>query len=86
MNKQLLDVHGEPIRSVTTKQFDPRLVAALAILEPLLNESGLSLFCLKCHALGLPDGVRGRSGVGEYVLDCGCSHRVLTTQGLGTIQ
>lgn len=70
----------------TTKQYDPRLVAALAILQPLLSENGLSLFCLKCQSLGMPDGVRGYSAPGEYVLDCGCSHRVLTDRGKGTIQ
>lgn len=86
MSNLLFGPNGKAVGTQVTKQYDPRLVAALAILQPLLDEQGLSLFCLKCQALGMKDGVRGFSSPGEYVLDCGCSHRVLSANGKATIQ
>lgn len=70
----------------TEKQYDPRLVAMLAMLASLLKEQGLSLYCMKCHALGLPDGVEGLSAPGQYILQCGCTRRTLDTRGKATIQ
>jgi len=86
MSNSIFGPNGRIAHEQVTKQYDPRLVAALAILQPLLDEQGLSLFCVKCHSLGIPDGVRGMSAPGHYILDCGCSHRVLTDRGKGSIQ
>lgn len=83
MSNVILDLNGHRLKSEST--YDPRLVAALAILDPLLREQGLSLYCMKCHALGQPDGVRGLSAAGEYILECGCSRRTLTARGKATI-
>lgn len=74
----------QPARTET--QYDPRLVAMLAMLAPVLSEHGLSLYCMKCHALGMPDGVEGLSTPGAYILQCGCSRRTLTTKGKATVQ
>ena len=52
---------------------------SLATLEPLLRELGLSLYCMRCHGLGMPDGVQGNNDPkGDKVeINCGCSHRIL---------
>lgn len=69
------------------KQYDPRLVKLLLALDGVLHEQGLGLFCVKCHRLGLRDGVRGDSTPEEYVLECGCARRSWKVEtGLCTVQ
>lgn len=84
MSNLIFDLNGQRAKRET--EYDPRLVAALAILEPLLKEQGLSLYCVRCHAIGQPDGLRGLSAPGAYILECGCSRRTLTARGKATIQ
>ncbi len=86
MSNVILNARGESARLKQEAQYDPRLIMALKILEPLLQQQGLSLYCMKCHALGLPDGVRGFSEIDNYVLDCGCTHRTFTARGKVTVQ
>lgn len=85
MSNLILNPQGLNARQVE-KQYDPRLIVMLALLTPLLKEQGISLYCQKCHALGLPDGVQGLSAPGQYILQCGCSRRTLDTRGKATIQ
>ena len=69
------------------KQYDPRLAKLLMALDHVLHEQGLGLFCVKCHRLGLPDGVKGDSTPEEYVLECGCARRSWKIEtGLCTVQ
>lgn len=62
----------------TETSFDPRLVELLIALSDLLRQNGLGLFCMKCHRLGLPDGVKtdNRPESDTYRLSCGCATRV----------
>jgi hypothetical protein len=69
------------------KQYDPKLAKLLMLLDQVLHEQGLGLFCTRCNKLGMKDGVRGLSTDQEYVLECGCTRRSWTVdQGKGTVQ
>ena len=74
----ILDPQGRPTRKVTETTFPPKLVEMLIALDGLLRQNGLSLFCMKCHRLGLPDGVQAdnRPESDTYRLSCGCATRV----------
>jgi len=74
----ILDASGRKANRVTETDFDPRLVQRLIELNDLLKQNGLSLFCLKCHRLGQPDGVTAdnRPDSDTYRLSCGCATRV----------
>ena len=52
-------------------------VQALIAIEPILRRLGLSLYCLRCHANGDPDGVRANNATDapELVVTCGCAVR-----------
>jgi len=68
------------------KQYDPKLMQLLMVLDDVLHEQGLGLFCTKCHRLGIPDGVRGMSSPEEYVLECGCARRTFRPTGKATVE
>jgi hypothetical protein len=74
----LIDGNGRALKlSTTTTTFDPRLVRMLIALEDVLRQNGLSLFCTKCHRLGLPDGVKADNDPASdiFTLSCGCARR-----------
>jgi hypothetical protein len=52
-------------------------VTLLIAIEPVLRRLGLSLYCLRCHANGNPDGVRAGNHMTdpELVIECGCMTR-----------
>jgi hypothetical protein len=54
-----------------------REVNLLIAIEPVLKRLGLSLYCVRCHAKGIPDGVRALNAPGdtELVVECGCMTR-----------
>jgi hypothetical protein len=54
-----------------------REVELLIAIEPVLRRLGLSLYCLRCHATGQPDGVRANNAPDdkELVVECGCMTR-----------
>lgn len=53
------------------------MVRVLAELETFRRQLGLSLYCVRCQALGMKDGVQGGNDPKgkEFVLACGCSVR-----------
>lgn len=74
----IVDAAGRPaVTGQTTTTFSPQLVAALVALSDLLQQNGLGLFCMKCHRLGLPDGVQcdNRPDDDVYRMTCGCAVR-----------
>lgn len=81
----ILKPDGSPTTAQREQQYDPRLVGALGMLEKFLRDNGLGLFCMRCHRLGLKDGVQGNSGPDEYVLQCGCTRRTLSRSGLAKV-
>jgi hypothetical protein len=54
-----------------------REVEQLMAIEPVLRRLGLSLYCIRCHATGQPDGVRANNApdASELVVECGCMTR-----------
>lgn len=74
----ILDMNGRAATKQTEATFDPRLVEMLIALNDVLQQNGLGLFCMKCHRLGNPDGVKADNTAGSdvYRLSCGCSTRV----------
>ena len=52
-------------------------VAALIRVEPVLQRLGLSLYCIRCHGRGDPDGVRALNGPEDpvWTVECGCMIR-----------
>jgi hypothetical protein len=52
-------------------------VELLMAIEPVLRRLGMSLYCVRCHAKGIPDGVRADNtpGAKELVVECGCMTR-----------
>jgi hypothetical protein len=76
----LVNAHGLPLRkqvqSLTRAQ-----VKALIDLDPLLRSLGLSLYCVNCQRLGLPDGVQGDNDPNALTLKvtCSCTDRVFST-------
>lgn len=52
-------------------------VVAMIKIEPILRRLGLSLYCLRCHAMGQKDGVRALNHPDdpELKLECGCTVR-----------
>lgn len=62
---------------VTETRFDPRLLVMLRALDDVLRQNGLGLHCMKCHRLGLPDGVvcDNVQGSDTFRLICGCATR-----------
>jgi hypothetical protein len=52
-------------------------VHLLIAIEPVLRRLGLSLYCVRCHAKGIPDGVRADNSETdkELVVECGCMTR-----------
>jgi hypothetical protein len=66
---------------ITTKlermDLSRREVELLIAIEPVLRRLGLSLYCLRCHATGQPDGVRANNAEDdkELVVECGCMTR-----------
>lgn len=73
----LVDAQGQVLRRQTETRFDPRLVQMLIALSDVLNQNGLGLFCMKCHRLGLPDGVKAdnRPDDDQFRLTCACAVR-----------
>lgn len=69
---------GRPATKTTETDFSPKLVEMLIALDDLLRQNGLSLFCMKCHRLGMEDGVKAdnRQDSDTYRLSCGCATRV----------
>jgi hypothetical protein len=55
-------------------------VQLLIAIEPVLRRLGMSLYCLRCHAKGIPDGVRAMNApeAREVVVECGCMTRRYT--------
>ena len=53
-------------------------VMGLINIEPILKRLNLSLYCMKCHAQGRPDGVRANNSESdaELIVECGCTTRV----------
>jgi len=76
----ILRSDGMAARQVV-KQYDPRLIVMLRALSDVLNENGIGLFCMRCHRLGIKDGVQGQSTESEYVLECGCTRRSFKPSG-----
>lgn len=74
----IIDVNGRALKPNTETRFDPKLVEMLIGLDDLLRQNGLGLFCIKCHRLGMPDGVKAdnRPDSDTYRLSCGCATRV----------
>lgn len=66
---------------ITTKlermEMSRKEVEQLMAIEPVLRRLGLSLYCLRCHATGQPDGVRANNSpdAKELVVECGCMTR-----------
>ena len=52
-------------------------VQQLIAIEAVLHRLGLSLFCLRCQARGIPDGVRANNDpqAKELIVACGCMVR-----------
>ena len=69
---------------ITTKlermEMSRKEVDLLIAIEPVLRRLGLSLYCLRCHATGQPDGVRANNAKDdtELVVECGCMTRRYT--------
>ncbi len=79
----ILDPTGTPVKSkVTETTLEPRLVTMLAELEGVLQQTGLTLTCIRCRAFGLPDLARGSvSDSGAiFSVTCSCSSRVCDTR------
>lgn len=76
----IVDPGGMPATRTTETVFDPRLVLMLMGLSDLLQQNGLGLFCMKCHRLGIDDGVKAdnRPDSDTFRLICGCATRVFT--------
>lgn len=74
----ILDADGRAVKKNTETRFDPKLVAMLIALSDVLQQNGLGLFCMKCHRLGLPDGMalNNRPESDTYTMTCGCATRV----------
>lgn len=74
----ILDANGRAATKTTETRFDPRLVEMLIALDDVLRQNGLGLFCMKCHRLGIDDGVKAdnRPESDVYRLSCGCATRV----------
>lgn len=81
----ILRTDGMSARQVV-KQYDPRLIVLLRTLSDVLNENGIGLFCIRCHRLGIKDGVQGKSTDNEYVLECGCTRRTFKPTGAAKLQ
>ena len=56
-----------------TKDETQQLIA----IEAVMRRLGLSFYCIRCHGLGLPDGVRASNDpqAKELVVSCGCMVR-----------
>jgi hypothetical protein len=54
-----------------------REVDLLIAIEPVLKRLGMSLYCVRCHAKGIPDGVRALNHPAdkELIVECGCTTR-----------
>jgi hypothetical protein len=78
----ILDPNGRAAKKNTETTFDPKLVLMLMALSDLLQQNGIGLFCMKCHRLGLPDGLESNNSEGSstYKLTCGCATRVFNKQ------
>jgi hypothetical protein len=52
-------------------------VELLMAIEPVLKRLGMSLYCVRCHAKGIPDGVRANNAPTDHelVVECGCMTR-----------
>jgi hypothetical protein len=52
-------------------------VQQLIAIEAVMKRLGLSFYCLRCHARGIPDGVRASNDpqAKELVVACGCMVR-----------
>lgn len=62
---------------VTETTLDPKLILFLTALDAVLKDNGLSIYCMRCNRLGLPDGVKAENDTASDVfsIDCGCAHR-----------
>ena len=52
-------------------------VQQLIAIEPVMKRLGLSFYCVRCHRLGIPDGVRASNDpqARDLVVECGCMVR-----------
>lgn len=74
----ILDAAGNAIRKRTETTLSPRLVEMLTYLEDLLRQTGLTITCYKCRALGLPDIAVGENKEDGDVFRVTCSCAVRT--------
>jgi hypothetical protein len=63
---------GRPEVSMTREE-----VQTLIDIEPVLKKLHLSLYCKRCHARGMKDGVSAKNHDSDsaWSLECGCSVR-----------
>lgn len=73
----ILDAHGRTATQTTETTVDPRLVEMLSALEDLLVQTGLTLRCFRCEALGLSAKVHGDNDQSSDTLriTCACATR-----------
>lgn len=73
----ILGPNGQPVRKTTETQLNPKLVEMLSYLDDLLAQTGLTLRCYKCEALGLDSKVHGDNSPESdvYRVSCACSTR-----------
>ena len=73
----ILQPNGRPATTQVDVPMSRTEAQMLADIAPVLNKYGLSLFCERCHRLGLPDGVQAMNDLTkrEKVVACGCTVR-----------
>lgn len=73
----ILGPNGQPVRKTTETTLSPRLVEMLSHLDDILAQTGLTLRCFKCEALGLDARVKGDNSPESdvYRVSCSCSTR-----------
>jgi hypothetical protein len=66
-----------PTEDLDRMEMTRKEIQQLIAIEPVLRRLGLSLYCLRCHARGIPDGVRAANNETdpELVVECGCMTR-----------
>lgn len=74
----ILDAYGRNTTKQTETQWDPKLMEALMVLDQLLNDNGLGLFCARCYRLGHDFIVQGNNDPASDTLRLTCQCAVRT--------
>lgn len=78
----ILDPTGSPI-SADAIELTRAEMAWFAAAEDLCKRLRVNLYCPRCQAKGLPDGLQGRNAAGDtdFAVHCGCTRRVYRRGG-----